>query len=380
MIKPSISLLHPFTPASVGIHESDVHLYHSRPHVLAMEKLSSDGFNCKIEYITESILPYRLNKGKITWRFWPVSKRWHTDSKKWKKQWSVWLIINYFFFTPDITIINMSGHSSPLSMFLAKLIKKRNKKYIAMLGGLHLTIDKKRIEYYRRAEHIYVHTEYQMKEIKKLNEFTGQLIKVFPLGVDCAKYKPNLAKKNYCNKNGPSLLYVGRIVKLKRIHLAIQALISLIESGFEDSILKIVGPISSTEYYQFLEEMIERNNLHKRVIFEGFIKYDDLIPYYQSADLLLLPSEHESFGMVMIESMACGTPVAAIDCPGGPKEVIQNGENGLLTSVESYSDEITLSFKYNLIDKMRLNARKTVQSYYDIEKTYQVLKHDVENL
>ena len=74
--------------------------------------------------------------------------------------------------------------------------------------------------------------------------------------------------------------------------------------------------------------------------------------YYNNADVFLLPSDKETFGMVMIEAMACGTPVAGINCPGGPADVIENNKDGILCAVEEYSNRIVEYFKdkgYNTI-------------------------------
>mgnify|MGYP000362584327 FL=1 len=82
--------------------------------------------------------------------------------------------------------------------------------------------------------------------------------------------------------------------------------------------------------------------------------------------------------MVMIESMACGTPVAAIDCPGGPAEVITHNYNGILTTLDNYSKSIIDYFQnLKLIESTKNNAMKTVNNNYSIENTYRVLVRSV---
>lgn len=370
-----ISLFHPFTGSAVGIPEERIPLFHSRPHVLAMKKLARDGFECRIEYISDRLLPCSIENERLKWKFHPVTKRWHSDSRKWRKQWSYWGILQYWLHTPDVTVINMSGHGSPFAFFLAKLIRQKRKVYITMIGGVNMTLQERQITYYRNAAHILVHTERQKRELQSRKELAGCDIRVFPLGVDCKKFIPPEKTNRYLF---PYLLFVGRIASLKRIHLAIEALAALVADGLSNAILKIVGPVSSSEYHSQLLKLIKERRLESHVSFEGFIEHDDLINYYQKADLLLLPSEHESFGMVMVEAMACGVPVAAITNSGGPDEIVTDRVNGILTTVEEYSAKITEVIKSTtVLAAMKNAARATAVSNYSIEATYQVLKQSV---
>ena len=86
-------------------------------------------------------------------------------------------------------------------------------------------------------------------------------------------------------------------------------------------------------------------NIENHVDFVGSVNQSELVPYYQKAQLLLLPSAHESFGMVMVEAMACGTPVAALSGAGGPDEIVVNGENGILATKENFSEKVLIYLK-----------------------------------
>lgn len=377
---PIISLFHPFTASAVGLLESHIVSSHSRPHFLALSILAHNGYDCRIEYFSDKWLPYNIDQNNINYCFHPIANRLHKDSRKWKKQWSIWAILAFILNTPSLTIINMSGHSSPFSMLLAKIILFKKKKYIAMLGGQHLTLDNSRIKYYKNASQILVHTNQQKKSMEKINQFSGCDIRVFPLGIDCTIYKPSKYKFQPNRVIAPKLLYVGRIVEWKQVHLAIEVLYKLKEYGFQDSTLTIIGPVSSYDYYNELLEIAQKKKLSESIKYEGFVAYDKLIPYYQAADMLLLPSDHETFGMVMIESMACGTPVAAIDCPGGPKEVIKPESNGILASKEHYSTAILQVFlSRDKLISMSQEAVETVISSYSIQTTFEVLKKSVDD-
>jgi len=267
----------------------------------------------------------------------------------------------------------MSGHSSPFSYELSKIILEKGKNYIAMLGGQHYTDNQMFREYYKNANHILVHTHIQKQEMERLDLFKGLDIRVFPLGVDCAIFK-TMDKKPI----GPNLLYVGRIVEWKRIHLAIEAIQLLKENGFADARLRIIGPISSENYYKSLKNMLIDKRLEKNVEYLGHKEHSELPGYFQEADLFTLPSDKETFGMVMIEAMACGTPVAGIDCPGGPADVITHLENGLLSTPENYAVTILDYFKNSeRAREIGKNAREKVIKEYSINATFEVLRESV---
>ena len=83
--------------------------------------------------------------------------------------------------------------------------------------------------------------------------------------------------------------------------------------------------------------------------------------------------------MVIIEAMACGTPVAAIDCMGGPSEVINHNYNGLLTNLDDYNETIIKYFNNENLRKCIIdNAIKTVKEQFSLFNTYKVLVNSID--
>jgi glycosyltransferase involved in cell wall biosynthesis len=80
-----------------------------------------------------------------------------------------------------------------------------------------------------------------------------------------------------------------------------------------------------------LEEKIRDAGLHGEVRLEGFV--DNPFAYMRRADLFVLSSAWEGLPGVLIQAMACGTPVVSTDCPSGPREILEGGRLGPLVPV-----------------------------------------------
>ncbi|MEX1157823.1 MAG: glycosyltransferase family 4 protein, partial [Thermomicrobiales bacterium] len=101
----------------------------------------------------------------------------------------------------------------------------------------------------------------------------------------------------------------------------------MIRGHFPDAKLVVVGSGDPSRYERFLEQ-----NGVTDVVFAGYVPYDMLARYYASADVFCAPSTgRESFGLVLLEGMASGTPIVAAS-NAGYSAVIDNGINGVLTS------------------------------------------------
>ncbi|AFL81698.1 glycosyltransferase [Aequorivita sublithincola DSM 14238] len=369
----SISLLHPFSAKAIGLSERDIFFSHSKPHEKALLKLQKEGYEVSIDYFTGSLLPFTKKIGDIKKRFWPITKPLIKKRHGWRKQHSLFHYWNSFFNAPDLTIINMSGHGSLYCFKLAKMLLKKQKSYITMIGGIHVSEDLSGKEYYENAHHIIVHTEVQKKQLLQKEIFKNLNIQVMPLGIDTAVFTPK--KKT---SNTLELLFVGRISRLKQIELCLKTLAFLIKNQDKEVSLTIVGPISDEIYFGELKALAEHLKITERIKFVGSIEQKELVPYYQNANLLLLPSAHESFGMVMVEAMACGTPVAALLGSGGPDEIIENSLNGILVSKENYAENILNYFKDKEIEvRLSKNAREMAVQKWSLSQTENALRNSV---
>lgn len=123
------------------------------------------------------------------------------------------------------------------------------------------------------------------------------------------------------------VLGVGRLVPQKNFPLLIHAFADAYEEN-GDLRLVILGEGSQKPE---LESIIEKRGLNEVVLLPGYA--ENPYSYMARADLFVLSSNYEGFGIVIAEALACGCPVVSTDCPYGPREILENGEWGSLVPV-----------------------------------------------
>lgn len=159
--------------------------------------------------------------------------------------------------------------------------------------------------FHKHSKHILTTTP-SMAECLKSHNFTNT-ITAWTRGVDRSVFTPIFKKPDDIN-----LLYVGRLSKEKNI----EAFLSL-KTDFK----KIV--VGDGPYKTYLQ------NKYPKALFVGYKHGVELAEYYQQASVLVFPSKCDTFGIVQIEAMACGTPVAAYPVLG-PSEVIEQNVTGYM--------------------------------------------------
>lgn len=138
---------------------------------------------------------------------------------------------------------------------------------------------------------------------------------------------------------GPMLLYVGRLAVNKRMEVVIQAMPDMLEAH-PDLTLVIAGPDDGVG--EVWKELASELGVETSVRFEGFLSEQDMIAAYHDADVFVLPSEWEAFGIVLLEAMACETPCVCADRGGAP-EVVEDGVTGHVApygDVEAWRDRL----------------------------------------
>ena len=146
--------------------------------------------------------------------------------------------------------------------------------------------------------------------------------------------------------NGPMLLFVGRIQPLKGLDVAVRALGALEDAR---AVLVVVGGASGREGRTEIErigKLAATLGVADRIRFTDPQPHHMLSTYYRAADVVLVPSRSESFGLVALEAAACGTPVVAA-AVGGLRTLVEHGRTGFL--VEGRDPQVLAAYTEQIL-------------------------------
>jgi D-inositol-3-phosphate glycosyltransferase len=199
-------------------------------------------------------------------------------------------------------------------------------------------------------------------------------VQVIPCGVDLRCFVPRdraeARQQLGWNPDVPILLFAGRLGPFKGPDLLLRAA-AMMQTRAE---VVIVGGQAGDPEILRLRELADELKLHRRTHFPGAQTQQQLALMYCAADVTVVPSFHESFGLVAVESLACGTPVVATRA-GGLTTIVRHGETGYLVPrcPGFFAEKLDMLLQQpDLLNRMRLAARPSVQSYNWIEVARQV--------
>lgn len=187
-------------------------------------------------------------------------------------------------------------------------------------------------------------------------------VEIVPPGVDHAFFAPGDkrgARQALGLGDHPVLVFVGRIQPLKGLDVAVRALARL---DRRDAHLVVVGGASGADgdaYVHEVHDLIERLHLGHRVRFVPPQPHHLLSSYYRAADVVLVPSRSESFGLVALEAAACGTPVVA-SAVGGLLTLVDHGHTGFL--VQGRDPDVFAAYTAELLENERLATEMGVSA------------------
>lgn len=204
----------------------------------------------------------------------------------------------------------------------------------------------------------------------RLYDAPPERIAVVPCGVNLDLFQPVAQDAARAQLGIPQderiLLFVGRVEPLKGIDILLGAAQQLEQDS--DARVLVVGGDGSSEEGEIahLRRLARRLGIDERVTFLGAVEHERLPYYYSAADVCVVPSFYESFGLVALEAMACGTPVVASRV-GGLAGTVRDGETGYLIPwrcPEPFAERIELLLgNEELRSAFGSAARESVERY-----------------
>ncbi|UCE91382.1 MAG: glycosyltransferase [Methanobacteriota archaeon] len=183
---------------------------------------------------------------------------------------------------------------------------------------------------------------------------------VIPTGVDCSAFAPANRDESLLSRYGLDgkrvILHVGRLSKEKRMDVVLRAMADLKRED-KDLRLLVVGSGPAEQEYKNLARDI---GLAEEVVFAGFVPDDILAKAYATCEIVVLASTFETQGLVILEAMASGTPVAGMRCRAIP-EFVEDGHNGTLFDEDSCADGIRRCLRS--VDALGANALETARNH-----------------
>lgn len=173
-------------------------------------------------------------------------------------------------------------------------------------------------------------TEQEKTDLSRYYETLPEKIGVVPCGVNLALFRPmdkKKARQKLCfDLDGKIMLYVGRFTPLKGIDRLLTTMACLRNNG-KPKLIILGGDGEGSSGFKKLQKLTWDLDIKDMVSFVGRVEQEDLPVYYSATDVLVVSSYYESFGLVALEALACGTPVIATDV-GGMKSIIDEGKTG----------------------------------------------------
>jgi D-inositol-3-phosphate glycosyltransferase len=183
----------------------------------------------------------------------------------------------------------------------------------------------------KSADAVVVSTDQERDDMARLYGASPHKAEVIPPGVDTTLFRPlekAAARRALGLKEGRIVLSVGRIEPLKGLDILIRAMARL-EDPVDTRLLIVGGNPGSDPEVERLKSVAAEEGVLDVVSFTGRVDQTDLPTYYNAADVFVLSSYYETFGLVALEAMACGVPVIASRV-GGPRTFIRESKTGYL--------------------------------------------------
>jgi D-inositol-3-phosphate glycosyltransferase len=196
------------------------------------------------------------------------------------------------------------------------------------------------------SDRLVANTDDEAQQLIDLYDADPERVAVVAPGVDLERFRPGdraaARTKLGLPLNGDVVLFVGRIQPLKAPDVLLRAVARLLQRSPDRrsnlTVAIVGGPSGSDSFFpDHLQGLAGSLRISDQVRFAPPVHQDELAQWYRAADVVVVPSYNESFGLVAIEAQACGTPVVAA-AVGGLRTAVSDGESGLLVAGHDPND------------------------------------------
>ena len=201
-------------------------------------------------------------------------------------------------------------------------------------------------EVMRESTDILVLTQAEKRDLENLYGICPEKVSVISAGVDTDIFYPVPKLKARVGLGLPdkeTVMYAGRVEPIKGLDILVDSFKILNETR-DVHLVVVGGSLSGDRELDALRQRSKQLGILEKITFTGSVNQSELGRYYSAADVFVLPSHYESFGLVALEAMACGTPVVASRV-GGIPSFVDDGETGYLItwrSAEPFADRIEM--------------------------------------
>ena len=201
-------------------------------------------------------------------------------------------------------------------------------------------------EVMRESTDILVLTRAEKMDLENLYGISPEKVSVIPAGVDTDIFYPVpklQARVGLGLPDKETVMYAGRVEPIKGLDILLDSFKILNETR-DVHLVVVGGRLSGDCELDALRHRSKELGVFEKITFTGSVDQTELGRYYSAVDVFVLPSHYESFGLVALEAMACGTPVVASRV-GGIPSFVDDGETGYLItwrSAEPFADRIEM--------------------------------------
>jgi glycosyltransferase involved in cell wall biosynthesis len=263
----------------------------------------------------------------------------------------------------DLWIFYIGGDSLLLPMLTVKLLRK--KVVLAFAGSSVQTLKSVNDSFFKPvkilskincilSKRIIVYSENLIKGLN-LEKYRNKIYIAHKHFIDFERFK---IKKKF-NDRADLVGYIGRLSEEKGVLNFVKAIPQIIKE--RDDLVFLIG--GDGPLRDKIERYLEDENLNDKVKLTGWVPHDNLPDYMNELKLVVLSSYTEGLPNVMLEAMACGTPVLATPV-GAIPDVIKDGKNGFImenNSAECIAENVIRVLNYSELDKIVKNASELVE-------------------